>query len=171
MQTKESSSNHEEQNFQGQSNLQPKNQENPPYPYEYVVSNYDEEQGEIFPNMFHDAIVDTSIQEASSLSLRSYLDAPVFDQYSDEEEDVKICEDLLFTQISSSSSFQHRDDKKYVHAVIDACYESVSQKSNKDLFIFDISCKDIIVEEEIVSCDKPAYHHDEFRLCRYGEGE
>ena len=31
-----------------------------------------------------------------------------------------------------------------------------------------ISYKDIIVEKEIVSCDKPAYHHDEFRLC---EGE
>ena len=55
-----------------------------------------------------------------------------------------------------------------MHAVIDACYESAAQKSNKDLFSFDISCKDIIVEEEIVSCDKPAYHHDEFRL-REGE--
>ena len=55
-----------------------------------------------------------------------------------------------------------------MHAVIDACYESAAQKSNKDLFSFGISCKDIIVEEEIVSCDKPAYHHDEFRLC---EGE
>ena len=34
----------------------------------------------------------------------------------------------------------------------------------KIFFSFDISCKDIIVEEEIVSCDKPSYHHDEFRL-------
>ena len=52
--------------------------------------------------------------------------------------------------------------------MIDACYESAAQKSNTDLFSFGISYKDIIVEEEIVSCDKPAYHHDEFRLC---EGE
>ena len=52
--------------------------------------------------------------------------------------------------------------------MIDACYESVAQNSNKDLFSFDISYKDIIEEEEIVSCDKPAYHHDEFRL-REGE--
>jgi len=47
---------------------------------------------------------------------------------------------------------------------LDACYESAAQKSNKDIFSFGISCKDIIVEEEIVSCDKLAYHHDEFRL-------
>ena len=85
------------------------------------------------------------------MSLGSYLDALIFDQYSDEEEDVKIYEDLLFSQISSSSSFQQRDDKKCVHVVIDACYESIAQRSNKDLFSFDISCKDIIVEEEIDS--------------------
>ena len=27
------------------------------------------------------------------------------------------------------------------------------------------------MEEEIVSCDKTSYHHDEFRLRKYGEGE
>ena len=48
--------------------------------------------------------------------------------------------------------------------MIDACYKSAAHRSNKDLFSFDISCKDIIVEEEIVSYDKPCYHHDEFRL-------
>ena len=95
-------------------------------------------------------------------------DTPMFDQCSDEEEDVRICEDSLFTQISSSSSFQRIVDKQCVHAVIDAYYESTAQKSNKDHFSFGISCKDIIVEEEIFSCDKPSYHHDEFRLC---EGE
>ena len=31
--------------------------------------------------------------------------------------------------------------------------------------------KIFIVEGEIVSYDKPAYHHDEFRLHKYGEGE
>jgi hypothetical protein len=128
------------------------------------------EQGDIFPDLFQDFIVDPAIQEASSLSLGSYLDTPIFDPYSDEEEDVKVCEDLLFTQISSSSSFQQRDDKKCVHTVIDACHESVVQKFNEDLFSLDISCKDI-VGEEIVCCDKPTYHHDEFRLQRYVEGE
>jgi hypothetical protein len=129
------------------------------------------EQGNIFLDLFSHFIVDPAIQEASSLSLGSYLDAPTFDQYSDEEEDVKVCEDLLSTKISSSSSFQQRDDPKCVHDVIDACYESVVHKSNEDPLSFDISCKDIIVGEEIVSCDKPAYHHDEIRLQRYGEEE
>ena len=52
--------------------------------------------------------------------------------------------------------------------MINACYESSARKSNTYLFSFGISYKDIIVEEEIVSCDKLAYHHDEFRL-REGE--
>jgi hypothetical protein len=93
--------------FQEPSNLQLE-KEDLPYPYEYVVSNYDEEQGEIFSNMFHHPSIDTSLQEASSLLLGSHLDAPIFDQYSDEEEDVKVCEDILFNQISSSSTFHHK---------------------------------------------------------------
>ena len=76
LQIEGSCSNHEEQDFQGLSNLQLEHQEYLPFPYEYVSSNYDKE--------------------------------------------------------------------------LDACYESAAQKSNKDLFSFDISCKDIIVEEEIV---------------------
>jgi hypothetical protein len=106
LQIKGSCSNHEEQDFQGLYNLQLEHQEDPPSPYEYVVSNYDKEQGDIFPNLFQDFIVDTSIQEASSLSLRSYLDAPIFDQYSDKEEDIEICEGLLSTRFSSGSTFQ-----------------------------------------------------------------
>ena len=51
--------------------------------------------------------------------------------------------------------------------MINACYESSAQKSNTYLFSFGISYKDIIVEEEIVSCDTLAYHHDEFRLCEW----
>ena len=157
-------SNQEEKDFQGLSNLQLEHQEDIPSPYEHVASNHDKEIGNIFPDLFQNFIVDTSIWEPSYLSLGSYLDAPIFNQYSDEEEEVKICEYLLFTQSSFSSSFQQRDDKKCVHAVIDSCYESATQKSNKDLFSFGRSCKYIIMEEEIVSCDKPAYHHDEFRL-------
>jgi hypothetical protein len=145
--------------LQGLSNLHLEHQKDLPSPYDYLISNYDEERGEIFPNLFHDFIVDPSIQEASSLSLGSYLYAPIFEQYNDEEGDVKVCEDLLFTQIPSSSSFQQRDDQKYMHVVIDACHKSV-----EDLFSLDISCKDIIIGEEIVSCDKPTYHHDEIKL-------
>ena len=48
--------------------------------------------------------------------------------------------------------------------MINAGYESSAQKSNTYIFSFGISCKDITMEEEIVSCDKPSYHHDEFRL-------
>ena len=58
---KGSCSNHEEQDFQGLSNLQLEHQEDIPSPYEYVASNYDKEQGNIFPNLFQDFIVDTSI--------------------------------------------------------------------------------------------------------------
>jgi hypothetical protein len=50
-------------------------------------------------------IVYPAIQEASSLSLGSYIDPPIFDQYGDEKGNVKACEDLFFIQISSSSSF------------------------------------------------------------------
>ena len=92
--------------MQGLSNIYLEHQKDLPSPYDYLISNYDEEWGEIFPNLFHDFIVDPAIQEASSLSLGSYLDAPTFDQYSDEEEDFKVCEDLLSTKISPSSSFQ-----------------------------------------------------------------
>ena len=69
----------------------------------------------------------------------------------------------MFTQSSYSSSFQQRDDKECVNAVIVACYESASQKFNTDFLGFGISHKDIIVKKEIVSCD-----HDEFKL---SEGE
>jgi len=89
----------------------------------------------------------------------------------DKEGDVEISESLLSTRTLSNSIFQKTDDQKCVHAVIDVCYQSIFQKSEEDIFSFDISCKDIIVEEEIVSCDKPAYHHDEIRLQRYGEEE
>ena len=51
-----------------------------------------------------------------------------------------------------------------MHLVIDESFKSDVQKPNEDLFSLDISCKDILVGEEIVCCDKPAYTHDEFRL-------
>jgi hypothetical protein len=89
LQIKGSCSNHEERDCRGLYNLQLEHQKNSPSPYEYVVSNYDEEQGDIFPNLFQEPIADTFIQRYSSLSLGSYLYAPTFDQYSDKEEDLK----------------------------------------------------------------------------------
>ena len=89
LQIKGSCSNHEEQDFQGISNLQLEHQEDLPSPYEYVASNYDKEPGNIFPDLFQNLVADT----------------PIFDQCSDEEEDFRIFEDSLFTKISSSSSF------------------------------------------------------------------
>ena len=92
------------------------------------------------------------MQEYSSPSLAFYHDIPIFDKYSDEEEDFKVCEYLSTYGISSSSTFQHRDDQKCVHPMVDDSYEFVDQNSS------DISCK------EIVGCNRPAYHHDEFKL-------
>ena len=132
-----------------------------------MSSNHDKELGNIFPNLFQNFIADTPIQEPSSLSLGYYLNAPISNKCNDEEEEVKICEDLLFTQNSSSSYFSREMIKKDVNAMIDACYESAGQKSNTDLFSFGISYKDIIIEEEIVSCDNSSYRPDEFRLCEW----
>ena len=159
----ESCNNQEEQDFQGLSNLRLEHQEDIPSPYEQVASNHDKELANIFPDLFQNFITDTPIQEPSSLSLESYLDAPIVNKYSDEEYEVEISEELLFTQISSSSSFQQRDDKECVKAVIVSCYKYAAQKFNTDFFGFGISHKYIIMEKEIVS-----YNHDEFKL---GEGE
>ena len=96
MQIKESCSNKEKHDFHGLFNLQLEHQEDLPSPYEHVASNHDKKLGNIFPDLFQNFIADT----------------PIFSKHSDEEEKVKICEDLLFTQNSSSSSFQQRDDKR-----------------------------------------------------------
>ena len=86
MQIKESCSNQEEQDFQGLSNLQLEHQEDLPSPYEHVASNHDKELGNIFLDLFQNSIADTPIQEPSSLSLGSYLNAPISNKYGDEEE-------------------------------------------------------------------------------------
>ena len=70
-----------------------------------MASNHDRELGNIFLDLFQNFIANNPIPEPSSLSLGSYLNAPISNKYSDEEEEVKICEDLLFTQNSSGSSF------------------------------------------------------------------
>ena len=118
---------------------------------------FDKEPADIFPNLFQDPIADNLMQESSSLPLEFYHDIPIFDKYSDEEEYFKVGEDLSTYGISSSSTFQQRDDQKHVHPVVDDGYEFVDQNPS------DISYK------EIVSCNRPTYHHDEFKLQRYGE--
>ena len=92
------------------------------------------------------------MQKLSSRSLEFYHDVPIFDKYSDEKEYFKVCEDLSTYGISSSSTFQQRDDQKCLHPVVDDGYEFVDQNSS------DISCK------EIVSRNRPVYYHDEFKL-------
>ena len=73
--TKESGSNHEDQKFQVRSNLQLEHQEDPPYPYEYVVSNNDEgkdqQHKEVFPIVFYDPV-------ANYLELMSNIDIKIF---------------------------------------------------------------------------------------------
>jgi hypothetical protein len=160
----------------------------------------DEEDNDIFQNMFQDQIVDFSMQKSS----RFYYDFPVFDKYSDDEEDFK---DLLSYEISSNPIYQLRDDQKSMNAMVENRYESVVQEFNEDPFNFDTSSKDIIVGEgdqiffhdayfqtqfsfdhyqdsdvgneehisssllKIVSCNRPTYHSDEFRLHGYDERE
>jgi hypothetical protein len=52
-----------------------------------------------------------------------------------------------------------------VHDVVDASYESIDQNCSEDQErTFSFLSKN-------VSCDRPVYHHDEFKLQRYGEGE
>jgi len=84
---------------------------------------YDELHGDIFSNLFQDLIVDNSMQESSSLSLEIFSDVPIFDKYSDEEEDFKSCEGLLTTRISSSPTFQQRDDQRCMQIVVTGSYE------------------------------------------------
>jgi hypothetical protein len=160
----------------------------------------DEEDNDIFRNLFQDQIADFSMQKPSGF----YSDFPVFDKYSDDEEDFK---DLLSNEISSNPIYQLRDDQKSMNAMVENRYESVVQESNEDPFNFDTSSKDIIVGEgdqkffhdayfqtrflfdhyqdsnvgneehisssllKIVSCNRPAYHSDEFRLQGYDERE
>jgi len=160
-------SKHEEEEGEKQelSNLQLEHQKDLSSPYEYVIPNYDEERGEIFSNLFYHPIVDPAAQKFSSLLLRSHLDALIFDQYNDEQEDVKVCEDLLSTKISLSSSFQQR----YMHPVIDACHRFLVQKPDENLYFLDKTCKEITVEQETVCCDKPKYPQDKFFSAVYDE--
>jgi len=160
----------------------------------------DEEDNDIFQNLFQDQSVDFSMQKPSGF----YSDFLVFDKYSDDEEDFK---DLLSNEISSNPTYQLKDDQKSMNAMVEDRNESIVQESNDDPFNFDTSSKDIIVGEgdqkffhdiyfqtqfpldhyqdnnvgneehissshfKIVSCNRPTYHSDAFRSQGYDEGE
>jgi hypothetical protein len=151
LQIKERCSYHEKQDFMEPSNLQLEHQEDSLSPYVYFVSNFDgntdndEEEGYIFPNLFQDHIVDNSMQESSSLLLGFDPDIPIFNKYSDEEEDFKVYKGLLTNEISSSSTLHQRVDKKCMRVMTDDSCESVFQNSNEDLCSFDISAKEVII--------------------------
>jgi hypothetical protein len=108
---------------------------------------YDEEEGVVVSNMFQNHIVDDYMQKYSSLPLGFYPDVPIFEKYSDDEEDFKVYEGLLTNGISSSSTFQQEEDQQCNYAMVDDSYESVVQNSNENLLSFDTSFKDIIVGE------------------------
>ena len=104
---------------------------------------YDEVKGDIFSNLFQDPVVDGSMQESSSLSLEIVLDVPIFDKYSDEEEDLKSCEGLFTNKISFSPMFQQRDDQRCMHVVVNNSYQDQIAsfkrlKNDEQIFTFSI---------------------------------
>jgi hypothetical protein len=144
-----------------------------------------------------DQIADFPMKKSSSPPLEFDFDFSVFDKYNDDEEDFK---DSLTNKISSSPTFHQRNNQPYMHVVFDESCEYDVPKSKENPFHFDISSKDIIVEEgdyiffhdtfsqnhlsfnhyqdndvkdqehtfyflsKTVSCDRPTYHYDEFKL-------
>jgi len=135
------------------------------YPYEHVASNYDQEQSDIFPNLFQEPIVDNSMHESSSMSIGFDHDVPIFDKYNDKEEDFKFCEDFFTSRISFSYDIQQTNDQKCVHVVVNASYESVDQNCSEDQEYTSSFLS------KIVSYNRTTYHHDEFKLHKYGKEE
>jgi len=82
-----------------------------PFVSDFDVKVVDDEGNDIFQNLFQDQIVDYSMQKPSGF----YYDVPVFDKYSDDEENFK---DLLSNEISSSSTYQQRYDQKCMQAMV-----------------------------------------------------
>jgi hypothetical protein len=160
----ESSQQHQQQQQHFSSQLE--QQEYYLSPYEHVVSNYDEEQGDIFPNLFQDPIVDNSMHESSSLSLGFDHDVPIFDKYSDEEEDFKFCGDLFASGISLSSTFQQKDDQQCTHVMINESCESKVQKFKEDS-----SCKDFIVGEGDQKFLHDTYFQTQFSFDHYHDSD
>jgi hypothetical protein len=86
----------------------------------------DEEDSDIFQNLFQDQSANFSMQKPSGF----YSDFPVFDKYSDDEKDFK---DLLSNEISSNPSYQLKDDQKIMNAMVEDRYKSVVQSPMKIL--------------------------------------
>jgi hypothetical protein len=153
LQTQGYGNNHGKLDLQRSSIFKEEQQEDYLSPYVPVASNldekvdYDEEEGDVVSNLFQDHIVDDYMQKYSSLPLGFYPDVPIFDKYSDEEEEFKNYKGLLTNGITSSSTFQQRDDQQCIHAMVDNSYESVVPNTYEDPLISDTFLKDIIVGE------------------------
>ena len=52
---------------------------------------------------------------------------------------------MLTNEITSSHTFQQRDDQQCVHAMVDNSYESIVQNTYEDPLISDTFFKDIII--------------------------
>ena len=105
--------------------------------------------------------------------LRYHLDVPIFDQYNDEEEEVKVSKNLVISEISFSSIIHHKDDQlslgqKPIEINEDSLQFSDLQKKG--------SCSNYeehitLSLSEIVSCNTPTFHTDEFKSQGYDEEE
>jgi hypothetical protein len=111
------------------------------------------------------------MQKYSSFPLGFYPDVPIYDEYSDDEKEFKVYEGLLTNGISSSSTFQQRDDQQCMHAMVDDSYESVVQNSNEDLLSFDTSFKDIIVGESNQQSSYDIYFKTHPLFDHYGDSD
>ena len=107
--------------------------------------NSDEEEGDVISNLFRSHIVDNPMHKSSSFPLGFYPNAPIFDKYSDKEEEFKVYQWLLTNGITSSSTFQQKNDQQCVHAMVDNSYESIVQNTYEDPLISDTFFKDIII--------------------------
>jgi hypothetical protein len=106
------------------------------------------------------------MHESSSLSLEFDHDVPIFDKYSDEEEDFKFCGDLFASGISLSSTFQQKDDQQCMHVMIDESCESKVQKFKEDS-----SCKDFIVGEGDQKFLHDTYFQTQFSFDHYQDSD
>ena len=95
------------------------------------------------------------MQKTPSLPLGVYPNVPIFEKYSDDEEDFKVHEGLLNNGLSSSSTFQQEKDQQCNYSTVDDSYEFVILNSNENLLSFDTSFKEIIVGES-----NQRFYHD-----------
>jgi len=102
----------------------------------------DEEDREIFPNLFQDQVLDFSLQRSSSLPEECYPNSPIYDKYGDEEKDVKFHKGLKTNEIFPSHTYQ-----QCMNTICDDSCKHIFQESNEDRFNSDAFSEDNIVEK------------------------